>query len=506
MLAPTPVMALCAPGRNRIISGTQERVATQDGEGISINMAGYLILTSSKKAKAITMASKKSWLGLWTLAMITAALASPARAADENWPTWRGRGLTGLAAAAAEPPTEWSETKNIKWKVAIPGRGTSTPVIWGERLFLLTAIDTGKAPPAGKAPAKPAPPRRQSSWMSRMSSGRATTLYNFDVVCIDRGTGKTLWQKTVRTAVPHQGHHRDHGYASYSPVTDGEHVWASFGSRGVHCLDLEGNIKWSKDLGRLDTRMGFGEGSSPALAGDALIVIKDHEGDSFIVALDKATGRQRWRQPRDEKTSWTTPLLVEVNGRPQVIVSGTNRTRSYDAKTGKLIWQCGGQTTNVVPSPVTGFGMVYCTSGFRGNALQAIVLGKTGKLTGTDAIRWELKKNTPYVPSPLLYGQRLYMFTGNTAKLSCYNAKTGEPYYERQSIDEMSGVYASPVGAADRVYLTGRRGTVTVIKNADLFQIVATNTLKDAFDASPAIIGNEIYLRGRKSLYCIAKP
>jgi outer membrane protein assembly factor BamB len=176
---------------------------------------------------------------------------------------------------------------------------------------------------------------------------------------MDRGSGKIVWQRTVREELPHEGHHPVHGFASYSPVTDGECVWASFGSRGVHCYDVEGNHKWSRDLGRLRTKLMFGEGSSPTLAGDALIVVMDDEGDSFIYALEKETGKMIWKKARDERTSWATPLVVEVSGRRQVVVNATTRVRGYDLETGELIWECGGQTGNVIQSQVTGFGMVY---------------------------------------------------------------------------------------------------------------------------------------------------
>jgi outer membrane protein assembly factor BamB len=329
-------------------------------------------------------------------------------------------------------------------------------------------------------------------------------IHQFALMCIDRATGKTVWQKALREELPHEGHHRDHGFSSHSPVTDGTHVYAWFGSRGLHCVDFEGNIKWSKDLGKMQTRNSFGEGSSPALSGDTIVVNWDHEGEDFVAAFNKKDGKEIWRQPRDEKTTWTTPLIVEHDGKKQVIVSASTRIRSYDLATGKEIWSCGGMTGNVIPSPVALGDTVYVISGFQGAALLAIKLGSTGDLSGTPAITWQHAKRTPYVPSPLLVNGRLYFHSGNNAFLSCFDAKTGKPWIEAEAIPGMSGIYSSPVAAADRVYLTGRDGASVVVKQSDKLEVLATNKLDEAFEASPAIVGNEIYLRGHSALYCIA--
>jgi outer membrane protein assembly factor BamB len=325
-------------------------------------------------------------------------------------------------------------------------------------------------------------------------------------MALDRKTGKTLWQKTAREALPHQGHHRDGSFAAASPVTDGEHLYVSFGSHGLYCYDLKGELKWEKDFGDMQTANGFGEGSSPALHGDTLVLNWDHEGEDFIVALDKKTGNEKWRQKREEKTSWSTPLIVEHEGKAQVIVTATGKIRSYDLKNGEQLWECGGMTANVIPTPVAGFGMVYAISGFRGAALLAIKLNAKGSIDGTDAIAWKHGKSTPYVPSPILVGERLYFYSGNSAQLSCFNAKTGEALYEATRVSELGGnVYASPVAAGDRLYLVGRDGKAVVVKAGDKFEVLAANKLDDRIDASPAIAGKEIFLRGAQNLYCIAE-
>jgi outer membrane protein assembly factor BamB len=330
--------------------------------------------------------------------------------------------------------------------------------------------------------------------------------YQFALLCLDRQNGRTLWQKVAREELPHEGHHPEHGFASHSPVTDGQRVFAYFGSRGVHCYDLQGNLNWSKDLGRMRTKNSFGEGSSPALLGQTLVVNWDHEGEDFVVALDAATGQELWRQPRDEETSWATPLIVQHDGQAQVVTSATRKIRSYDLATGRLLWECAGMTANVIPTPVSADGVVYATSGFRGNALLAIRLGRTGDLSGTDAIVWSLNKATPYVPSPLLYEDRLYFFSGNNAVLTCCDAKTGRVLIDAEKLAELQGVYASPVAAAGRVYLVGRNGGTLVLKRSDQLEVLATNRLGDQFDASPAIAGKDLFVRGRENLYCLAEP
>ena len=447
----------------------------------------------------------------WLVAAVVVAgccvPASVLRGFSGEWPQWRGPLATG-AAPEADPPTEWGEGKNVKWKVKLPGSGTSTPIVWENRVFIHAATPAGKAGEANAAAGEAAvtPVLLQNQRRGGFGGGPPPTeKYQFVLMCLDRATGKTLWQKVVREEVPHEGHHRDHGFASYSPVTDGKLVFAYFGSRGLHCYDVQGNLKWEKDLGKMRTKNGFGEGSSPVLHGDKLVVLWDHEGDDFIIGLDKNTGKELWRTPRDEDTTWSTPLVVEHEGQAQVVVSATRKVRSYDLGTGKQLWECAGMTANAIPSPVAADGMVYLMSGFRGSNLLAIKLGRQGDLTGTDAIAWSHNRGTPYVPSPLLYDIRLYFFSGNEARLSCFDVKTGKPLYETQRVEDLQGVYASPLGASGRVYLVGRNGTTVVIRHGDKIEPLATNVLDDRIDASPAAVGKELFLRGHQYLYCIAQ-
>ncbi len=419
-------------------------------------------------------------------------LARPARAesdADHNWPQWRGPLATGVAPFA-DPPVTWTEANNVRWKVAITGEGDSTPIIWGGKVFMLSAQGTNKKPESPTAPDAP------------------NEIYQWLVTCLDRANGKVVWQKTAREEAPHEGRQENNTFASESPVTDGKALLAYFGSRGLHCYDFAGNLKWEQDFGKMKTRKGFGEGASPALSGDIVVVNWDSEGEDFITALDKNTGQKLWRTPRDEPTGWSTPLIVDFNGQKQVIVNATKKVRSYDLATGKEIWACAGQTVNAIPSPVSADGMVYLTSGFMGSALQAIKLGRTGELTGTDSIVWHHDRGTPYVPSPLLADNLLYVLQGNDAILSCFNAKTGEQYLDRERLSDIHSVYASPVSAPTRVYILSREGACVVLKKGPKLEVLAVNKLDGGnghTDASMALVDNEAYIRTPKYLYCLAQ-
>jgi len=267
-------------------------------------------------------------------------------------------------------------------------------------------------------------------------------------------------------------------------------------------------LKWEKDFGKMKTRLAFGEGASPALWGGTVVVNWDQEvGTNFIAALDAATGRELWRAPRDEGMGWSTPLIVERDGRRQVIVNVTKKVRAYDLATGREIWSCAGQTQNAIPSPVAADGVVYLTSGFRGNALQAIRLDREGDLTGTDAIVWSHNKNTPYVPSPLLTDHLLYLISNLDAIVSCFDAATGQAWFEHERLEGIHGVYASPVSAGDRVYILGRDAACVVLKKGPKPDVLAVNQLADErSDASLALTGKDLFLRTAHHLYCLSQP
>ena len=463
-----------------------------------------------------------------------------------NWAQWRGPLANGVAPNG-NPPTEWSATKNVKWKVPIAGRGSASPIVWGDRIFILTAIKTDRtaepkatsktdsfqakfsalddssdnrgnatfalaqndAPrprdgerrgPRGRGPGGPGGP---GGFRPRIDE--PTNYYKFNVLAIDRKTGKTIWERTACEVVPHEGHHQTGSFASASPVTDGKLLYASFGSRGIYCYDLDGNQKWKKDLGDLHMRMSFGEGSSPALYGDTLVQICDQEQGSFVVALNAKTGDEKWRKERDEVSTWGTPLIIEAAGHMQVITSGTNRIRSYDLANGDVIWECGGLGSNPIACPVAVDGLAIAMTGHNDPAGIAVPLDSKGDITESKKYAWRLEGSTPYVPSPLVYGDTVYFIKSRNAILSSVVAKTGEYIISQRRLPDMSSVYASPVGAADRVYICSREGVTLVIKNAKTFDVLATNTLDETIDASPAIVGNDILIRTEGNLYCIGQ-
>jgi outer membrane protein assembly factor BamB len=493
---------------------------------------------------------KRSFLGaLVALAAYAAQADELAQQKLQNWHQWRGPLATGVAPQG-NPPTEWSTTKNVKWKVPIPGRGSGSPIVWGDQIFILTAVKTDRVQePAAESKTSAnhidvkfrfaahslaaVESNRSEFFLAQRDAakesergqggrgfrgrggfgrgfgrrgGQAPTNYHqFIVLCIDRNTGQTKWQRTAAELVPHEGHHETGSFASASAITDGKFVYASFGSRGLYCFDLDGNPQWDKDLGDMQTRMGFGEGTSPALYGDTLVQTWDQEAGSFIVALDANTGDERWRQPRDEPTTWATPLIVAAAGRIQVITSGTNRVRSYDLKNGELIWECGGLGSNPIASPIVYKDLAICMTGHHDPAGVAVPLDATGDVTDTDKVAWRIKESTPYVATPVLYDDTIYFTKSRNAILSSIDAKTGRYIIDQKRLAGIDSIYASPVAANGHVYISSREGKTVVVKHAPQLEVVATNDLEETIDASPAIVGDELIIRTDGNLYCIAE-
>jgi outer membrane protein assembly factor BamB len=427
--------------------------------------------------------------------LIVVSLCCASTPALADWPQWRGPSGTGVASEDAAPPLEWSNTRNVRWKVAIPGRGHSTPIVSGDRIFLTAAIAVGEQ----FSP-------RTSDRPGAHDNLPVTRSHRFVVIAIDRVSGGIVWQKTMHETVPREGGHNTASQASASPVTDGKYLYVHFGSQGLYCLDFDGNIVWQQQLGQMHTKHGHGEGSSPALYGDSLIVNWDHEEQSFLLALDKTTGVVRWRRDRDEVTSWSTPLIVEVDGAKQVLVCGTDRVRSYSLETGEVIWECGGMSANIVATPVAAEGMVYVGSSYEKRALMAIRLGQArGDITSTDHVVWSRSRGTPYVPSPLLYDGALYFLTHYQNVITRVQAKTGQDAPGAMRLGELRNIYASPVAAGGYVFVTDLDGTTQVLSNTEIPRSVAVNVLGESVSASAAIVGTEMFLRGDKHLFCIAE-
>ncbi len=412
-----------------------------------------------------------------------------------NWHQWRGPRADGLAPQG-DPPIHWDEVKNVRWKATLPGEGHATPIIWGDRIFVLAAVKTDREVTSLEPP-KAEPP-------GGYKTPRPVAYYRFVVICVDRETGRIQWQQVAREVVPHEGRHPTNTYASASPTTDGRRLYVSFGSYGVFCYDLEGQRIWDRDLGDMVTRFGWGEGTSPVLYGNRLIVNWDHEGQSFLVVLDSATGETKWRADRQEVTSWSTPRVVEHAGRTQVIVPATRRITSYDLATGEVLWECGGLTTNVIPCPVVFDDLVICMSGHGENEVRAIRLDSHGDVTDDpQQVVWQSHNHAPYVPSPLVYGRHLFLTKSNLAILKVLDPASGETLLESVRLPEMKSLYASPVGAAGRVYLVSREGVTLVIKNQPTLDVLGINKLAEGIDASPAVVGGELFLRSQRHLYKI---
>ena len=440
-------------------------------------------------------------------AMLTTALLSQAATcvvaggfgdeALDQWPQWRGPNWNGVAPHA-DPPVNWSETENLRWKTPIEGYGSGTPIIWGDRIFLLTAIALDvEMPIPDVIPADTPNINEHSQVIGSWKPQR------FEVVCLDRTTGAPRWNETVLEAMPHQSHHRKGSFAPESPVTDGEHLYAYLGSHGLHCYDFDGRRVWKKDFEPQAIEDSLGEGSSPALWGDTLVIVVDTERQSFVVAIDKTSGEELWRQNRDETSNWSTPRILTHEGLPQVVVNGAT-VHAYDLASGEPLWSCAGHTAGALPMPAAGHGMAFTASGWKRDLLQAIELGHRGDLTGGEHVIWSLTRGVPYVPCPMLWGDELYLLEDQSF-FSCVTATDGTPHYAKHRLPDAPNFSASPVGAADRIYLLSEDGATVVLKRGPEPTVLAVNRLDGTFYASPAIVGDAIYLRSGEHLYCLGR-
>jgi outer membrane protein assembly factor BamB len=418
------------------------------------------------------------------------------RAADfasdhlNQWHHWRGPHANGVAHNA-HPPLRWDAQTHIKWKAQLPGKGASTPIVWKDHIIVLTAI------PTERLPESPTPKDE------RAATHPPGVIYQFVVLNVDRATGQIRWQRVVREEAPHEGHHETHSYAAGSPTTDGQRIYVPFGSRGVYCYDLEGNLLWQRDLGRLRTRMGWGEATSLVLQDNQLIIPWEQEDQSYLFNLDPETGATRWRVERDEPSNWSTPLFLTHNGKTQVVVNGTHRARGYEPDSGRVLWECGSLSVNAIPSPIAGQGLIFCMSGYRKSVLYAIPYDARGDISDTESIAWTYDRNTPYVASPILVDGRIFMIKDRSGLITILEAATGKPLLEAERIPELRTIYASPMAADGRIYLVDREGTTVVLRYDPKLEVVAVNRLEDTIDASPVAVGRQLFLRSWSHLYCI---
>ena len=424
--------------------------------------------------------------------------------AADSWAHWRGPNGNGVVHSA-KPPTHWSEKNNIRWKVPIDGEGASTPIIWKDKIFLLSVIDTGNVDPSL--------PRPEDQPKRVFDITHPNTEFKFLVICLDRKNGKELWRREATRLIPHEGTHRDNNYASASPTTDGKLLYCWFGSAGLFCYDLEGNKVWERNLGEVKIGASLGEGCSPVLYKDKLVILRDNRGQSTIQVLNAKNGETIWVKNRNTRNGWATPAVVEHEGKVQIITTasrpeaGNRKTPgkviSYDLENGNIIWEYSGLTDNAIPCPIVENGVAYCMTGYLGFSLVAVPI--SGKGEQSQNILWRRELGTPYIPSPILYDGFLYFTQSNQAILSCVDAKTGKVLMERTRLPGLSNVYASLVGAGNHIYVVGRYGKTAVLKRTGKFDLVTTNTLSDRFDASPAVVGDQLFLRGHKFLYCIER-
>ena len=421
-------------------------------------------------------------------------------AAPPHWAQWRGPDGQGIASDAGVP-LEWSATKNVLWKTAIPGRGYSSPVVWGDRIFLTTAIE-GDVVPGAKA-------------VKHMMEGQefrhpdgvgADRHHSFKVVALDAASGRILWEKTAWEGTPYDTRHRRGSFAAPTPVSDGTLVYAYFGAEGLYTYDFQGNLKWSWKTGGIAS-FGVGVGTSPVLHQDVVIVQCDEDNGekSFIVGLDRKNGKEVWRTARNIEVSWATPILVTSGSRVELVTAGNQAIIGYDPATGRELWRMKGLASNAVPSPVAGDGIVVLSAGFPAKLAVAVRPGGSGDVTETERVLWKYEKGTAYVPSPILVNGLLYLVT-DKGLISCLDAKTGKVHYEGGRPPVGASYMASPVAVAGHLLLSSMDGDTVVLKAGTTHEIVRSNPLGEPIAASPAIVGGRLYIRGEHHLFAIGAP
>jgi outer membrane protein assembly factor BamB len=433
------------------------------------------------------------------LATVVAALGTIAHA--EQWPQFRGPGSTGVAESPALPDT-WSNTQNVRWKTAIPGHGWSSPIVWGERIFVTSVIPSGET----EAPAKGLyfggerdAPKVEHRWM---------------VYAVDRASGKIVWEREAHKGMPPAARHLKNTYASETPATDGERVYVSFGNVGIFAFDFSGTLAWSVKVPSLPTHNGWGTAASPVLHNGRLYIVNHNEQQSYLTALDARTGKTVWRSDYTEATAWATPYVWEHAGRTEIITSATGKIRSYDLE-GKALWQLGPMSSIVIPTPFSKFGLLYVTSGYVGDTVRpvyAIKPGASGDIslakgeTSNAWIAWSLPQGGPYNPSPIVYGDYYYTLF-DRGFFTSHDAKTGKEIYTKVRLDPTaSGFSASPWAYNGKLFAMSEDGTTYVIQAGPEFKVIGRNVLDEFTMASPAIDRDSLFIRTATSLYRIGQP
>ena len=450
----------------------------------------------------------KELKGMFACCLSLLGFISPGQAEDENinWPSFRGTHAAGVSEGSALPKKFNGRTgEGLNFKVKIPGLAHSSPIVWGKTLFLTTAVSRE----AG-ASFKP----------GLYGSGEASkdrTVHEWLIMCYDKRTGKLLWKKTATKGRPTDKRHVKATYANSTPATDGKHVVAFFGSEGLFAYTVKGDFLWKKDLGRLDVgaydlpSYEWGSASSPVIHGGKVIVQCDTQGESFITALDVRTGRTLWKTPRDELPSWGTPTVVPSKKRTQVVANGSNFIRGYEFETGKELWRLGGSSKITAPTPVFEAGLIIVTSGraperpifaIREEALGDLTL-KPGK-TKNEFAAWSQVKRGPYMPTPLIYREKVYLLH-NGGIFACYDLKGGKELSRSRIPHKAFGFSASPVATNGKIYLSGEDGLVFEMKAGNEPALIAVHEMGEPLMASPALSEGVMYLRGQKHLFAVGK-
>jgi len=444
---------------------------------------------------AVSLAGVFGAAELFSTAMTKPLKFKPAKS-GANWAQWRGPDSQGISSETGLP-TVWSATQNVKWKTAVSGRGHSSPIVWGERIFLTTALEGEVI--AGAKPPKHLLAGGEFAHPDSVAGNRHHTL---KVLCFDRRSGKALWERTAYEGRVYDDRHRTATNADATPVTDGRHVYAWFGSEGLYCYDFNGKLVWKKSLGGIATQ-GMGNGTSPVLYENLVILQCDEDNGqkSFIAAFDKRNGKEIWRTARKVEVSWTTPVIARAPARAELVASGNEYIASYDPATGKELWRCKGTGSWTVSTPLVGHGVVIVSAAHPVKRALAIRIGGSGDVTDTHII-WRRDKGTGYTPSSILYGDYAYLMTDGGI-LTCIDVKTGEVKYEGARVPKPVRFYASPVAFDDKILLTSEDGDTFVLKAGPKHEVLGTNSLDEPVYASPAIAGGNIFIRTASHLYCI---
>ena len=427
---------------------------------------------------------------------------SGAQALETNWPQFRGPNAQGTSANA-RLPEHWSAAENVAWIADIPGRGWSSPIVWGDRVFVTTAINSGVTEPPKKGlylgGERPDAPRPEHEWK---------------ILCLDLASGKVQWEHVLYRGAPAGPTHLKNSYASETPVTDGERVFACVSGVGVFCLDFSGREVWSKTLEPHKMRASWGTASSPVLHRDRLYLVNDNEERSYLLALDKLSGKEIWRVDRDEKSNWSSPYVWENDQRSEIVTVGSGKVRSYDLE-GKLLWWLKGMSSITIATPYADRGLLYISSGFivdKSRPIYALRPGGSGDLslptgqTNNSSIVWCQPTAAPYNPTTLVYDGRLYVLR-DLGELSAFNARSGELLYDRQKLPQGLHFTASPWAANGRVFCLNEDGVTFVVRAGDRFELLQTNKLgeDDMCLATPALAGDRLLIRSASRLYCISK-